>query len=165
MRLITINLKREEIMGDVVNVCHVTGRRIHVAGAGEQASDIQTPEEGVDKLIVARAMQEGLSTLRMECGRYLNMGRLTDDNCLEDVTGEYVLALDMPDKWNFGATSRLTSLAHAYVRDWCVYSIFEKTNPEEAANYLSKAQVSLSSIKPVLEMRTGPIRRNARMLY
>ena len=165
MKTITITLKREEIMSDVVSAAHVTGRRLNVAGSEEKASDIQTPEEGVDKYIVARAMQEGLSTLRMECGRYLNMGRLTDDNCLEDVTGEYVLALDMPDKWNFGATSRLTSLAHAYVRDWCVYSIFEKTNPEEAANYLSKAQVSLSSIKPVLEMRTGPIRRNARMLY
>lgn len=165
MRLITITLSRDEIMGDVVNVCHITGRRLNVAGAEEKASDIQTPEEGVDKLVVARAMQEGLSTLRMECGRYLNMGRLTDDNSLEDVSGSYVLALDMPDKWNFGATSKLTSLAHAYVRDWCVYSIFEKTNPEEAANYLSKAQVSLSSIKPVLEMRTGPIRRNARFLY
>ena len=165
MRTITITLKREEIMGDVVNVAHITGRRLNVAGEEEKASDIQTPEEGVDKYVVARAMQEGLSAVRKECGRYLNMGRLVDDNQLEDVTGNYILALDMPDRWNYGATSHLTSLANAYVRDWCIYSIFEKTNPEEAANYLGKANVSLSSIKPVLEMRTAPVRRNARMLY
>jgi hypothetical protein len=110
-------------------------------------------------------MQEGLSAVRKECGRYLNMGRLVDDNQLEDVTGNYILALDMPDRWNYGATSHLTSLANAYVRDWCIYSIFEKTNPEEAANYLGKANVSLSSIKPVLEMRTAPVRRSVRTLY
>jgi hypothetical protein len=61
--------------------------------------------------------------------------------------------------------TRLTSLANAYVRDYCIYSIFEKTNPEEAANYLAKANISLSEIKPVLEMRTAPVRRSARTLY
>ena len=165
MRIVTITLKREEIMSDVVNSAHITGRRLNVAGEEEKASDIQTPEEGVDKYVVARAMQEGLSTVRKECGRYLNTGRLMDDNQLEDINGNFVLTLDMPDRWNYGATSNLTSLANAYVRDWCIYSIFEKTNPEEASNYLSKANLSLSKIKPVLEMRTAPVRRNATQLY
>jgi hypothetical protein len=71
----------------------------------------------------------------------------------------------MPDRWNFGTTSSLTSLANAYVRDWCIYNIFEKTNPEEAANYLSKANVSLSKIKPILEMRTAPVRLNSSSLF
>lgn len=105
-------------------------------------------------------MQEGLSAVRKECGRYLSTGRLTDDNGLEDVAGDYTLALNMPDRWNYGATSRLTSVANAYVRDWCIYSIFEKTNPNEAANYLTKANVSLSEIKPILELRTAPVRRS-----
>jgi hypothetical protein len=160
MRTITITLKREEIMSDVVSSAHVTGRRLNVAGSEEKASDIQTPEEGADKYIVARAMQEGLSAVRKECGRYLSTGRLTDDNELEDVAGDYTLSLNMPDRWNYGATSRLTSVANAYVRDWCIYSIFEKTNPNEAANYLTKANVSLSEIKPILELRTAPVRRS-----
>lgn len=165
MKTITITLKREEIMSDVVSAAHVTGRRLNVAGSEEKASDIQTPEEGVDKYIVARAMQEGLSAVRKECGRYLSTGRLTDNNELEDVTGDYTLALSMPDRWNYGATSRLTSVANAYVRDWCIYSIFEKTNPNEAANYLTKANVSLSEIKPILELRTAPVRRASGTLY
>lgn len=165
MRTITITLKREEIMGDVVNAAHITGRRLNVAGSEEKASDIQTPEEGVDKYVVARAMMEGLSAVRKECGRYLNTGRTTDDNSLEDVTGDFILTLDMPERWNFGATSRLTSLANGYVRDWCIYSIFEKTNPDEAAGYMSKAAASLGGIKPVLEMRTAPVRRSADKLY
>lgn len=160
MRTITITLKREEIMSDVVSSAHVTGRRLNVAGSEEKASDIQTPEEGADKYIVARAMQEGLSAVRKECGRYLSTGRLTDNNELEDVAGDYTLSLNMPDRWNYGATSRLTSVANAYVRDWCIYSIFEKTNPNEAANYLTKANVSLSEIKPILELRTAPVRRS-----
>jgi hypothetical protein len=163
MRIVTITLKREEIMVDVINSAHITGRRLNVAGAEEKASDIQTPEEGVDKYIVARAMQEGLSAVRKECGRYLTTGRIADDNQLEDVTGDYVLPLDMPDRWNFGATSRLTSVANAYVRDYCIYNIFEKTNPTEAASYLAKANVSLSEIKPILEMRTAPVRRTGKL--
>lgn len=165
MRTITITLKREEIMADVVNAAHITGRRLNAPGNEEKASDIQTPEEGVDKYVVARAMGEGLSAVRRECGRYLSTGRVSDTNQLENVSGDYVLVLDMPDRWNFGATSRLTSLANAYVRDWCIYSIFEKTNPSEAANYLTKATLSLSEIKPVLEMRTAPVRRSASKLY
>ena len=152
-------------MADVVNAAHITGRRLNVAGSEEKASDIQTPEEGVDKYVVARAMQEGLSNVRKECGRYLNTGRLVDDNQLEDVTGNFVLTLDMPDRWNFGTTSRLTSVANAYVRDYCIYNIFEKTNPAEAASYLTKATASLSEIKPILEMRTAPVRRSASKLY
>lgn len=165
MRTITITLKREEIMADVVNAAHITGRRLNVPGNEEKASDIQTPEEGADKYVVARAMSEGLSAVRKECGRYLSTGRISDSNQLENVSGDYILSLDMPDRWNFGATSRLTSLANAYIRDWCIYSIFEKTNPSEAANYLTKATLSLSEIKPVLEMRTAPVRRSASKLY
>lgn len=163
MRLITITLNKDEIMADVVSVAHVTGRRLNVDGAEEKASDIQTPEEGADRYIVARAMQEGLSIVRKECGRYLVSGRLIDTNELEDAVGDYAIELGMPDGWNYGATSSLTILANAYVRDYCIYSIFEKTNPEEAAKYLNKASVSLSGIKPILEMRTGPIRRVPRL--
>ena len=163
MKSVIITLKKDEIMADVVNAAHITGRRLNVAGGEEKASDIQTPEEGVDKYVVARAMIEGLSAVRKECGRYLNSGRLTDDNSLEDVTGDYELKLNMPDRWNFGATSRLTSLANAYVRDWCIYNIFEKTNPSEAANYLTKASLSLAEIKPILEMRLAPVRTASRL--
>jgi hypothetical protein len=165
MRKVTITLNRDEIMSDVVSAAHVTGRRLSVEGSEEKASDIQTPEEGVDRYIVARAVQEGLSMVRKECGRYLCNGRLVDNNGLEDAVGNYVLELNMPDRWNFGTTSSLTSLANAYVRDWCIYNIFEKTNPEEAANYLSKANVSLSKIKPILEMRTAPVRLNSSSLF
>lgn len=163
MKEITITLKREEIMSDVVSTAYVVGRRLNVAGNEEKASDIQTPEEGADKYIVARSLTEGLSALRKECGRYLTSGRISHDNTLENVEGNYTLTLSMPDRWNFGLTSRLTSLSNAYVRDWCIYSIFEKTNPEEAATYLNKANFSLSEIKPILELRTAPVRKSSNL--
>lgn len=159
MKEVTITLKRSEIVSDVVSTAHIVGRRLNVPGNEEKAADIQTPEEGVDKYIVARAVAEGLSAVRKECGRYLNKGRLSDDNTLEDIESDYTLTLNMPERWNFGVTSRLTSVANAYVRDWCVYSIFEKTNPNEAVNYFNKANQSLSEIKPLLELRVAPVRR------
>ena len=153
------------MMSDVVSIAHVTGRRLSVEGQEEKASDIQTPEEGADKYIVARAMAAGLAAIREKCGRYLTSGRLSDNDALEDVTADYTLELSMPDRWNFGVTTRLTTLMHNYVVDYCVYSIFEKTNPNEAANYLSKANTELGQIKASLEMRTAPVRTSADSLY
>lgn len=163
MKEIAITLKRREIVSDVISSAHVVGRRLSVPGNEEKAADIQTPEEGADKYIVARALSEGLSAVRKECGRYLSKGRLSDDNTLEDLDSDYLLELQMPDRWNFGVTSRLTNVANAYVRDWCIYSIFEKTNPNEAANYLNRANLSLSEIKPILELRIAPVRRNGHL--
>ena len=163
MKEIAITLKRREIVNDVISSAHVVGRRLSVPGNEEKAADIQTPEEGADKSIVARALSEGLRAVRKECGRYLSKGRLSDDNTLEDLDSDYLLELQMPDRWNFGVTSRLTNVANAYVRDWCIYSIFEKTNPNEAANYLNRANLSLSEIKPILELRIAPVRRNGHL--
>ena len=152
-------------MGDVINAAHVTGRRLFVPGQEEKAADIQTPEEGVDKYIVARAMSAALANVRSRCARYLTAGRLMDDDRLEDVEGDYVLNLAMPDRWNYGATTQLTSLMHAHVADYCIYSIFEKTNPQEAEQYLARANDELERIKGVLELRTAPVRRPADKLY
>lgn len=165
MRNVTIVLNRAEIMGDVINAAHVTGRRLFVPGQEEKAADIQTPEEGVDKYIVARAMSAALANVRSRCARYLTAGRLMDDDRLEDVEGDYVLNLAMPDRWNYGATTQLTSLMHAHVADYCIYSIFEKTNPQEAEQYLTRAADELERIKGVLELRTAPVRRPADKLY
>ena len=158
-------MNRAEILGDVINAAHVTGRRLFVPGQEEKAADIQTPEEGVDKYIVARAMSAALANVRSRCARYLTAGRLMDDDRLEDVEGDYVLNLAMPDRWNYGATTQLTSLMHAHVADYCIYSIFEKTNPQEAEQYLTRAANELERIKGVLELRTAPVRRPSDRLY
>lgn len=152
-------------MGDVISVAHVTGRRLFSPGQEEKASDIQTPEEGADRYIVARSLSTALANIRQRCARYLVTGRLLDDNRLETPDGDYVLLLRMPDNWNYGETTQLTSLMHTHVVDYCVYSIFEKTNPEEAANYLARADDELVRIKGVLELRTTPVRRPANKLY
>ena len=162
---VTIILNRDEIMGDVMNVAHVTGRRLSTPGQEEKTADIQTPEEGVDKYIVARAMAAGLANVRARCARYLSSGRLSDDNRMEDVTGDYVLVLNMPARWNFGVTTELTNLMHGHVADYCISSIFEKTNPQEAAQYLTRANEELERIKSVLELRTAPVRSSAETLY
>lgn len=136
---------------------------MNVPGSEEKASDIQTPDEGPDKYIISRAMSHSLSAIKSKCARYIKTGRSIDDNRLSDMEGDYTIVLSMPDNWNFGATTMLTSLLNAHVVDYCVYSIFEKTNPEEAPGYLAKANTELNDIKPILELRTSPIRRSTRL--
>lgn len=165
MENVKIILDKGKIMGDVVSIAHITGRRLNVSGQDSNASDIQTPEEGADKYIVARAMSTGLAAIRERCGRYLTSGRLLDSNNLEKTEGKYELELSMPSSWNFGVTTRLTTLMHNYVVDYCIYSIFEKTNPDESISYLRKANEELMQIKSVLEMRKESIRRASKTWY
>ncbi len=165
MKTVTITLDRGEIMSDIVSAAHVVGRRVSIPGQEEKAADIQTPEEGPDKYIVARAMAEALSNAREKCARYLSSGRLTDNNSLEDITGSFVLTLSMPDRWNFGATTKLTNSIHNHAVSFCLFSIFEKTNPDEAKNYFDKSTMELNGIKPILELRTGPVRASSTNLY
>jgi len=166
MKTVTLTLHRGEIMSDIVSGAHVIGRRLSVDPAiAENAADVQTPEEGPDKYLVARAMAEALSNARSKCARYLASGRLEDNNSLEDITGDYVLTLNMNDRWNFGVTTTLTNAIHNYVVNYCLFSILEKTNPNEAKNYFDKSQMELNGIKPMLEQRTAPIRTSATSLY
>lgn len=165
MKNIKITLHKEEMMSDIVSTAHITGRRLSAPGVEEKAADIQTPEDGPDKYIVARAMSTGLSNIRVKCARYLASGRLSDNDSLEDIKGDYVLELNMPDRWNFAATAKLTSVMHNHVVDYCIYSIFEKTNPQEASNYMAKANTEIEEIKGILELRTAPVRRSANKLY
>lgn len=165
MRSVVVTLHKKEIMSDVVNAAYIVGRRLSVPENEEKASDVQTPEEGPDKYVVARAMSTALYNIRARCGRYLTSGRLSDNNSLEDIDGDYVYELSMPERWNYGVTTDLTSQMHNYVVDFCIFSIFEKTNPNEAANYSAKATLELNNVKSLLEMRTAPVRRSSDKLY
>ena len=158
-------MNRGEIMEDVTAAANLTGRRLSTPGQEEKAADVQTPEEGADRYVVARAMAVGLANLRQQCARYLTTGRLLDDNRLESPEGDCVLVLRMPGHWNYGATTTLTQLMHGHVVDYCLYAIFEKTAPEEATQYLARADNELERIKSVLELRTAPVRRPANKLY
>lgn len=139
------------------------GRRLNSPESEEKASDIQTPEDGVDGYIVARAMSYALSTVKGRCARYLTTGRTFDDNRLEAMKEDFILELNMPDSWNYGETTRLTELMHNYVVDYCLYSILEKTVPEESGRYIAKANTWLGEIKSVLETRVSPVRRRLRL--
>jgi hypothetical protein len=159
MANVRIVLHKDEIMADIKAIAHVTGRRLLTPDNMDKASDIQTPEEGPDLDIVARALSSAFDNIKHVCSRYLNVGRLEDFNSLEDISGDYVINLNMPLRWNYSATSRIKSLMHEHIVCYGLYSIFEKTNPEDATIYLEKASGQLSLIKPALELRTGPIRR------
>lgn len=165
MKSIRIVIHKDEVLNDIIGIAHVTGRRISTPETLEKAADIQTPEEGPDKYIVARAMSTAIGNVKLKCARYLNAGRLSDENALESMEGDFILDLSMPDTWNFAATSMVCSSIHNYMVDFCLYSILGKTNPNEAAVYLEKAVEGLQDIKGTLELRTSSLRRPCKRLY
>lgn len=145
---------------------YATGRRLLAQGVAEElAADVQSPLQGPDKSIVARAMETAFQALRGCCARYLASGRREACNALPATGGQYVLRLSMPAAWNCSATPRLAALMHECVTQHCLHAIFERTCPEEAAGALAKAESALAGVKAVLELRTAPVRRPAGRLW
>jgi hypothetical protein len=162
---ISVVIHKEEIVSDVSSIAHVVGRRISTSENFEKASDIQTPFQKTDSAIVARALRTAFSNVKKKCSRYLLSGRISDSNALQSLAGDYELILDMPDGFNIGVTAALTDAINNYCVSYCIYNIFEKTNPQEAENYLLKAASKYDEIKSCLEQRKDPVRRKTRSLY
>jgi hypothetical protein len=161
---VTITLKKEEIANDIANIAYVTGRRLSTPETAEKAADVQSPFQEADSFIVIRALGTAISQVKKRCGRYLSSGLLSDTNALRSLTGNYVLSLKMPYNFNIGITSALTEAINNYLVNYCVYTIFEKTNPNEAESYLSKATLNSDEIKSCLEQRVGPVRSTINIL-
>lgn len=165
MKNVEIVIHKEEVINDIVDIAHVIGRRLYTPDMLDKASDIQSPDEGPDKYILARSVQTAIENVKLKCARYLNMGKLSDDNSLEAMTGDFILKLNMPDTWNFAATAAVTLSIHNYMVNFSLYNIFEKTNPNEANNYMEKAHAGLQNIKGILELRTSYIERPCKNWY
>lgn len=155
----TIKLYKDELWSDISSVAYMIGRRVSNAENVEKAADIQSPQDETARYVVYRLMDKACSNLRRVCLRYITTGRLKDSNALNDPNQDIVFVLNMPDSWNPGITENLTDQMHDYILYYCVAGFLEKTFPEESTLYTEKALSTFQQIKPLLELRTRPVRR------
>lgn len=88
MKPIFIELKKTQIISDVVARMNVLARTLETDEAlSRLAGYIATPDNNDTTPIVARAMTEGFDKVKMICQRFLQYGRYSDDNRLEDING------------------------------------------------------------------------------
>lgn len=93
---IEIVLSKQNIVNDVAAELNLIGRTMEITGKqgegntsnnlAELAGFIRTPDDNETKPIVARSMTEAWDTVKETCQRFLNYGRLHDDNRLESIT-------------------------------------------------------------------------------
>ena len=157
--VVTITLYKDELWSDISSVAYMIGRRVSNAENIDKAADIQSPKEETSRFVVFRLMEKACSNIRRVCARYLTTGRLVDNNALEPERQDFVFVLNMPDSWNPGITQNLTDQMHDYILYYCVAGFLEKTFPEESTIYTEKALAAFTEIKPLLELRTRPVRR------
>lgn len=84
MKSIDIELKKSQILNDVVARMNVLGRTLEQdENLRTLAGYIASPDDNETKPIVARALTEGFDRVKNVCQRFLVYGRTTDDNRLE----------------------------------------------------------------------------------
>lgn len=85
-RMITIVLKKQQIVNDVSVECNLIGRTLQKnEDMAEIASEIMSPDDDESKPVIARSMTEAFGEVKKVCQRYLVYGRDTDDNRLEGI--------------------------------------------------------------------------------
>ncbi len=83
---ITIDLRRREIVEDVLAKCNMLARQLEKnPETQELAGELMTPDDEVGKPIVARALTESFGEVKRICQQYLIYGRYNDDNRLEKI--------------------------------------------------------------------------------
>lgn len=102
-RLITIDFSKGSVLTDVSAQCAALARTIElssISGKAEEAESVRmlagyinSPSDNVMKPVVARALTEGFDHIKSVCQRYLIVGRLEDDNRLENIIDGGVLTV------------------------------------------------------------------------
>jgi hypothetical protein len=174
-RSITITLKKEQIVNDVVVQSNILGRALRESAKdgnskSELPSLLMTPDDGATKPIVARALTAGFAAVKNVCGVYLNTGRTTDDNRLEKIAtssgntttySEIKLSLSMPVNFNTGVTESIKAAAHKAIVDFIMKELLFNQLADKSTEYEKAFQADLDELRTALRARISDMSRRA----
>jgi hypothetical protein len=179
---ISITLKKNQIVNDVLTQCNVLGRTLkaNVNDANESgqkssnsdselATNIMAPDDETVKPVVARSITEGFAQVKLVCGKYLILGRETDDNRLEKIAtkdsqskityGELQLKLSMPSSFNKGVTETVKSAAHKAIVDYVMRNVLMNQLVDKSKEYDAYFVQDLDDLRQALRARITSMSR------
>lgn len=164
MKSVTITLYVSELLYDVRNKTHLTGRSRGDANDPSFSANMRASEDDDDQ--IRRSMQHAVATLKTTLSEYLESEGQLSDNILDDTSTEWNFTLKVPSNYNLATSETLSSAIHQYVVNIAIADWFTITNKADAADYAKLSNDNLTVIneainKRVRPVRTAPVKDNA----
>lgn len=155
---ITITLNVGELLYDVLNKTHLTGKSRNTgANPSEVANMTASLDEGIEEQLL-RSIGSAIGSLRNNMSEYLEDVNTGGNNTLMTITDEPEIELEMPSNFNSAVVPAISSAMHDYVVNLAVSDWFTITNKPDASDYTTRATACLSEIHQAINKRSRPVR-------
>ena len=118
---LTVKLKVQELMFDIMNKAYLTGQAREAGGKGyEEASNMQASEDDENSYQLRRSLANAFSGLKSILGEYLDENKTTTNNLIQneiDSDGELKLDFKLPSNYNSASSDAMGNNIHAYLVD------------------------------------------------
>ena len=149
---LTVKLKVQELMFDIMNKAYLTGQAREAGGKGyEEASNMQASEDDENSYQLRRSLANAFSGLKSILGEYLDEDKTTTNNIIQN-------EFKLPSNYNSASSDAMGNNIHAYLVDVALSEWFIITNKEDAKDYVDHSAASLEVVKRALYKRSRPTR-------
>jgi hypothetical protein len=154
MKTATVTLYVSELVFDIQNKAHLTGRSRDNAQDPSLAANMQASDD--DNEQIYRSIGNAFAQLKTTLSEYLQETGTTGDNILNTSSEKLVLTLSVPENFNLAAINAVTAAAHQYLVSIALFDWFTITDKADAADYAKLASDAVDSINEAINKRVRP---------
>lgn len=157
-KTLTITLVMSEILYDIMNKTHLTGRSRETGNNHEEVANMKANEDEENINQILRSIGNAFTNLKTKVSEYLEDKGTTANNILIDAETNLTLALSMPSNYNEATKETLASAMHRFLVNSSIAEWFTITNKNDAADYVSLSTADIETIREAINKRTRPQR-------
>ena len=157
-KTLTITPVMSEILYDIMNKTHLTGRSRETGNNHEEVANMKANEDEENINQILRSIGNAFTNLKTKVSEYLEDKGTTANNILIDAETNLTLALSMPSNYNEATKETLASAMHRFLVNSSIAEWFTITNKNDAADYVSLSTADIETIREAINKRTRPKR-------
>ena len=167
---ITVKLYVKELVYDVQNKTHLTGRSRFNGNNDEEVANMKNNDDTEDTYQVIRSIATAFNYLKTKLSEYIDETSsettMTANNLIAeyeanaDTTAIEILLNHLPSNFNMAMKTSLSMSIHDYIVRRAIGEWFMITDKADAADYITQSQNSLAEIREAINKRVRPSRPN-----
>lgn len=155
---LTITLFISEILYEVMNKTHLTGRSRETGNNHEEVANMKANEDDENLNQILRSIGNAFANLKSKVSEYLVEAGTTANNIQIEQGTNLALVLSMPSNYNEATRDTLSSAMHRFIVNSSIAEWFTITNKNDAADYVSLSAGDIETIREAINKRTRPQR-------
>ncbi len=154
MKTATVSIYMSELVFDIQNKSHLTGRSRENAQDPSIAANMQASSD--DDTQIKRSIGNAFASLKTALSEYLDEDKTTANDVLDSTSTKLDISLKVPENFNMATVPAIAAAAHQYLTNIALFDWFTITNKADAADYAKLAADALEAINEAVNKRVRP---------